>query len=883
MKTSKPLAIFFAIILLSTSLTVINITPAYTQSVEVANVRDKDFSTVIYANGTHVATFGLEEWIPSPTGYVPYIQNDNGTHILIDNKQFPFAISKNNCIVTVYDNKQNISNQTSILIEKEWWNVGWKRTNGGQWTELDFSATPCTINPITNSSGIFVETTKTTTDGTLQITYAKRINEQFKTYQKWTNENSARTNHIFKFIEKYDNIHLDSISSQLGKLTQDGSITIQFSDISQNQLMQIEKSGYNIFNLDITKAFNNFQSVTFTKTGEIADASFDYGRNLITIPVGGSQSLDPTFGYTAGTMKSAATANSIGISCGSGSTTGINQQIEKDNLVGNLNCQILSIYWEISSIPDDSTITDVALRYDVQSVTSGINCDFNEINNYPPSATAATLWDDILDGTTFVNNDSGCTTVSNDKLLDLGTSADSDVTAQLASNWWAVGMPYDDMVRDATNHATQTTASGFELQVTYTAGSAPTGAYTHGGTILGISTNCASRSTLATLATLFPAGDNIIVAPVHVVSTDAGNENVDIRLYKSTTLLAQNEFLAETGASAKGNFYTLLYKDTGAAASPTYTVEVCTSATAVNAQADILAMNGFTFTDFVDGTSTALGTGDTTLATKTTSFASGNNVVIAMVSVDNGGTAQDVVAAGVRVKNNAGTEIASNQFAMSLANAAPSDIQNILLVAKDDSAPANAAYSVTGKSANAANGEAKLLILQPKSYVYADGTSQAIGTGGSSLTSMATSFAAQLDKAIITDIEIDDSDAGTEVIDANNLDLFSEDTSPLLNSATSYAIEANAVSGNAGDGFRFGFVMKDAVEIANPTILTQAIASATGLNGESKIIAFEIANPVTQTNCDACNPNQFQNVGCCIFFQLPYFNTEYVERMVKHD
>ena len=67
--------------------------------------------------------------------------------------------------------------------------------------------------------------------------------------------------------------------------------------------------------------------------------------------------------------------------------------------------------------------------------------------------------------------------------------------------------------------------------------------------------------------------------------------------------------------------------------------------------------------------------------------------------------------------------------------------------------------------------------------------------------------------------------------------------------------------------------MKIAVEDANPSPLTDAFASATGLNGESKIIAFEVANPVTQTNCDACNPNQYQNVGCCIFAITPIYNS----------
>jgi hypothetical protein len=876
----KGIAIFFAIILLSTTITVINITPAFTQSVEVANVRDKTSNTVIYANGTHVATFGLEEWIPSPTGYVPYLITDGGTTWNVDMKQFPFKIDKTNCGVTVYNNDKLLNNNPTVLIDKEWWNVGWKQTTGGTWTEVDLSNTSCSINTINNSTGLYLETTKTVGSGqgigTLTVTYAKAIGEPFKTYQRSTNTDATKTNHIFKFIEKYDNIHLDSISSQIGKITQDGTLTVSFSDISENQLIQIEKSGYNIFNLDITKAYNNFQSVTFTKTGGLADASFDYGRNLITLPVGSSQNLDPTFGYTTGNKKSVSSSVTTGTACPSANSNGGFAIIEKNDLAElvKVGCGFLSLYWDVSSIPDDSTITNTTFRYDVQAVTNAINCDFNEINGYPPSATNQDLFNDIINsggGTNFVNNDSGCTTISNDKVLDLGTSADSDVTAQLPSNWWGIGITYDDLVRDLVDHDI-TFGSINELQITYTAGSAPTGAYIDGDTNVGLSSNCAARTTLATLATPFPAGDNIIIAPVQVVSTDAGNEGVDIRLYKSTTLLAQNEFLTRVGTSGKGNYYTILYKDTGAAASPTYTVEACLSATAVDGEAKILAINGFTSTDFTDGTSQALGTTDTTIATKTTSFTSGDNIVLAMVSIDSGLSAQDVVAAGIRLKNNGGTEIASNEYEMSFGTAiTPANIQNILLIGKDASAPANAAYTVTGKSANTANGEAKLLIFRAKSYAYTDSGSTAIGTGSTTLATLNTSFAAFLDKGFITATQVNDADAGVETIAIAALDL--NEANEL--SSNQYADEAFAAAGSAGDGFRNDFVYKDATLGDSPTFTIKALASATDLRGEAKVIAFEIANPITQTNCDACNPNMFQNQGW-LFLINPIINYELV-------
>ncbi|HXV38188.1 MAG TPA: hypothetical protein VD699_01245 [Nitrosopumilaceae archaeon] len=842
----KTITLFFAILLISVNIATFNFIPVFSE--EIANVRGKDYQIVAYANGTNVATFGKEEWISSSTGYVPYIQNDNGTHIIIDNKQFPFAVSKNNCIVTVYDNKQRISDTTPIVIEKEWWNVGWKRTNGGQWEEIDFSTVPCTINPITNSSGIFIETTKSNIDGTLVVIYAKRIGQEFETFQNWTNQDSSRTNHIFKFIEKYDNIHGENILTDSTTITEDGIFTVSSSDISNSQIITLKNPAFSLFNLDISKAFNKFQSVTFNKTGTITDASFDYGKNAITLPVGSTQFLDPTFGYTTGKTYMVANNPTPGTSCETSFFVAGEGSNFKDISIPDSDlferCHVVSPRWDISLIPDDATITDTDLRYDVSSVTSPFNCNFKEINNYPTTASGLTLWTDIQDGTEFVSNDSGCTTTGTDKLLDLGTNADLDVQTQLAHNWWSVGISPTSFTRDSTSSHTIDFGDGsFELQITYTGGTAPTGAFVDGSSNTGISTDCSSRTTLATLTTAFPSGTNVIFATIQAVSTNAGNKGVTVGLYEGTTLLAQNQFDVQVGGASKGNTYTLLKVMEGTTSNPTYTVQACTSGTAVNAEAKILAVNGLTYARFTDSGSTALGTADTTIATNSTNFPPGNNVVIASIQVDNGAKDQDVAPGALIIKNNNGAAIASNQFAMSLKKGTPTDIQSILLVAKDDLAPANPTYTVTGKTPNASNAEAKLIILQPKSYAYSDGSPTAIDTVGVTVGELTSTFAETVDKAIIVGTEIIDGDPGIEIISANQFLFFSGNINAQVSVDNEYAIEAFGAAGNDGDGYRMPLLAKDAEEKASPTIEIRTAASATGLSGEAKILSFEIANP----------------------------------------
>lgn len=180
--------------------------------------------------------------------------------------------------------------------------------------------------------------------------------------------------------------------------------------------------------------------------------------------------IDPTFGYTAGTTFRIDANTQTGASCGSPNT--------KNSAVMNLfigdsdevqTCYRSTAYWDITSIPDYALITDTVLRYDITSLPLGSakNCDVWSMEGNPSTQTATQIWNDAADGTEFINNDSGCTTVTNDKILDLGSSADTDVQNELATdNEWAVGWKYDSEVRDSSSHH-QAVFGTIELQVVY--------------------------------------------------------------------------------------------------------------------------------------------------------------------------------------------------------------------------------------------------------------------------------------------------------------------------------------------------------------------------------------------------------------------------------
>lgn len=115
----------------------------------------------------------------------------------------------------------------------------------------------------------------------------------------------------------------------------------------------------------------------------------------------------------------------------------------------SVDCRRPFIEWDISSIPDGASVTDTVFKYHVATVQNPRNCDYQEIDVRPSTATAEEIWDAISSGTTFLNNDATCITTGTNKSVDLGATADASVEAQLASGWFALGMRYDNETRDS--------------------------------------------------------------------------------------------------------------------------------------------------------------------------------------------------------------------------------------------------------------------------------------------------------------------------------------------------------------------------------------------------------------------------------------------------
>ena len=132
----------------------------------------------------------------------------------------------------------------------------------------------------------------------------------------------------------------------------------------------------------------------------------------------------------------------------SGDHVEINVQAQGSNRL----CRRAAFEWDISPIAAGSTVQNVTFGYEVGHQSGARNCDYNEMNTQPSIASASALWTDIGDGTTFVSDDSICTTVGANKLVILGSDAHADVEAQISAGWWGLGVKANNEVRDGSQH-----------------------------------------------------------------------------------------------------------------------------------------------------------------------------------------------------------------------------------------------------------------------------------------------------------------------------------------------------------------------------------------------------------------------------------------------
>lgn len=136
---------------------------------------------------------------------------------------------------------------------------------------------------------------------------------------------------------------------------------------------------------------------------------------------------------------------------------GASGQVGRFGTATTTDCDRFYSEWDISIIPDTSTVDSVTFNFDITLIAgTPATCDYVGMSGQPTVETDATNWANIGSGTVLVSADTNCQSAGDNKILGLGSAGKTYIQNQLVSDWAAIGVKAtgDVGALDATNHIT---------------------------------------------------------------------------------------------------------------------------------------------------------------------------------------------------------------------------------------------------------------------------------------------------------------------------------------------------------------------------------------------------------------------------------------------
>jgi len=483
---------FFIILLIFPIITSSFQQPSSAQQSEV--YRGNTYQDTDLGNSTHIWQGGLPTFLDTGDKdskgrdvFVPYRIYDKEHYVTFETGSVSWTFSKDSCTGKLYTNGR--INSTSIPTIENISYISQEALIGTEdWTVTQHNSMPCQVTLTDLGDGVKLLAKQGNDDIKYkEIELNEKAGQSLEVTLRTPEVTSEKANYRYGFAEsqiKSQDVIIDNItySTNIKNSTKFNSskfteqVGNKINDIpikTKNSIGEIEYNTENSKHGTLSDV--EIKKYTPTKLQTVINY-----HNTDVLPVGQRLEIDPTYSSNNPTEDGVLSDSSItGVACnttvGTRNTSHANLNVIVRASGTNDSCYRTYIEYDVSSITDGSTITDTVFKFDLQIATNAINCDYKEMNTKPSTATDQQVWDDIGDGTTFVSNDSTCTTTGDNKSLDLGSSADSDVATQLSSDWWAFGIKANSETRDASTH-TMTLGSEDDatatpkptLEITYT-------------------------------------------------------------------------------------------------------------------------------------------------------------------------------------------------------------------------------------------------------------------------------------------------------------------------------------------------------------------------------------------------------------------------------
>lgn len=434
-----------------------------------ADYRGLNYADIDNGNGSYTWTGGLSPWLPTneiddhnKIIYKHYYVSDQPTYVSVQNGEASFVFDKLTCSAKIYDGGL-INDSNDFILGSDSY-VPKSSVNGsGTWSIVtSVNNAPCVTEIIETENSIEVSGTKQSSSGIFKIKYLKEEGKPLKTILEATNL-TALTDRRFGVTQTQSIPQIIFWAGQQRDLANYVGQSFDRTWLEDNKHKLSNLLKYDDLIFDVTDAWENLESISINSVSNgMASVSFNYLRNAPILLPNETLIIDPTYSQSASYVVDVEDEGNTNV-CNAGTskyTTALYAG-KVYNTPDTSDCARGAVKFDTSSIPDTDVVFSVTLNVDVSNVASGRNCDVTDYGTTDPvTDAAATVFTNIGSGTVLINNNAFCTTTGNNKSLNLGTTAVTNLQTQLGINRYTVGFKADNETLDATVHTMELDISG---------------------------------------------------------------------------------------------------------------------------------------------------------------------------------------------------------------------------------------------------------------------------------------------------------------------------------------------------------------------------------------------------------------------------------------
>jgi hypothetical protein len=444
-----------------------------TKGGEVLIDRGREYEKYDLGNGQRKIVLGVEPWVydDSQGKYVPHIIKQTGANqIEVQSGLVGWKINATGATITSVKEKQTDSVEDRF---DEHWELKGRGTN----LPLNFVSQSSS----TNSTGVYVTNTYSSSYKgqalTVNVIYAildGQPTQRIVQIDGLGTDSDAQDLDLYRVWTPKGDLNNAVIDDGSDTVTSITKTKVKDASTLKNKV-EVKLNGKQLVHENLLTAGNKLKKVDYSKSA----ITFNYG-NFATKNV---QLVDDTFSSSSATLElSILTPPSTGSTCDTVDPNIFwNAQIGTPGIQlpassSNGRCLLSTTMWNVSSIPDSSTITAVSVSADVVFVSNPKNCDIRAMENKPIATNdqRQNVGLDILNGTVYASDNNFCTTTGDNKSVDLGSNGATDLKNRLADDWFAIGWSFHNMTRTSSLARTDFDDSAganpkLTLSVTYSA------------------------------------------------------------------------------------------------------------------------------------------------------------------------------------------------------------------------------------------------------------------------------------------------------------------------------------------------------------------------------------------------------------------------------